>query len=101
MLYARQAPFRELLQEGLPSLLRLAGRHAQAENLPLALCIDADRQKDRSRPDSTLSSDFDVHGVEKKKGIFAFKGPLVPGLDLLVEFLCKPRDCRLRELSAT
>ena len=71
--YAHQAPFGELLQEGLPGLLRLAERRVKAENLPLALFIDADRQQDRSRPNSALPTNLHVHGVENQKGIFPFQ----------------------------
>ena len=72
VLYGRQAPLGELLQEGLPGLLRLAERRVQPENFPLSLLIDTNRKQNRSRPDSALPTYFDVHGVEEK-GIFPFQ----------------------------
>ena len=73
VLYARQAPFRELLQKGLPGLLRLTECHVHAENFPLGLSVDANGQKHRSRSDSALTANLHAGGVEDKKGIFAFQ----------------------------
>ena len=72
MFYARQAPFGELLGR-TSRLLRLAERRVKAENLPLALFIDADRQQDRSRPNSALPTNLHTGGVENQKGIFPFQ----------------------------
>ncbi len=100
MLYARQASLRELLQEGLPRVLCLAERRVQTEYFPLSLFTDADCQQDRSRPDSALTAYLDVHGIENEKGILTLKRPLIPGLYLLVEPLCKSGHRGLRKLTS-